>query len=383
MGGGTRQVRKAMPGELTIDGTLINQESDCYVIAEIGHNHQGDLETCKKMFLEAHNCGCNAVKLQKRDNKTLFTAEGYNRLYDNRNSYGATYGEHREFLEFGRDEYRELQEYAREIGVTFFATAFDFPSADFLAELDMPAFKLASGDIKSTPLLAYIAQMGKPMIISTGAALMEDVQRAYDTIMPINPQLCIMQCTAGYPAEFEELDLGVVATYTEKFPEIVAGYSGHDNGISMPLAAYILGARVIEKHFTLNHTWKGTDHAFSLEPIGMRKMVRDLQRARVAVGDGSKKCYASETGAGIKMGKKIVAARDLPEGTVISADDLLLKSPGDGLPPYEMGKVIGRSLKVSVALDGDIHMDMLHDPDEATSGPKTAGTGDRQDVRPH
>ncbi len=375
-----------MPGELTIDGTVVNQDSDCYVIAEIGHNHQGDLETCKKMFLEALNCGCDAVKLQKRDNGALFTDDGYNRLYDNRNSYGTTYGEHREFLEFERDEYLELQKYAAEIGVTFFATAFDFPSADFLADLDMPAYKLASGDIKSTPLLAYIAQFGKPMIISTGAALMEDVQRAYDTIMPINPQLCVMQCTAGYPAEFEELDLGVVATYAEQLPDIVVGYSGHDNGIAMPLAAYILGARVIEKHFTLNHTWKGTDHAFSLEPIGMRKMVRDLKRARVAMGDGQKKFYESEAGAGIKMGKKIVAARDLPEGTMIGADDLILKSPGDGLPPYEIDKVIGSSLKVPVARDGDLHMDMLHDPDESTDGPTAADTeaaGDHEDVRPH
>ena len=362
-----------MQGELTIDGTVINQDSDCYVIAEIGHNHQGNLETCKKMFLEAHNCSCNAVKLQKRNNRALFTAEGYNRLYDNRNSYGTTYGEHREFLEFDRDEYRGLQDYASEIGITFFATAFDLPSADFLAEIDMPAFKLASGDIKNTPLLAHVARFGKPMIISTGAALMEDVQRAYDTIMPINPQLCIMQCTAGYPAAFEELDLGVVATYAEQFPDVVVGYSGHDNGIAMPLAAYILGARVIEKHFTLNHTWKGTDHAFSLEPIGMRKMVRDLQRAGLAVGDGRKKFYESEASAGIKMGKKIVAARDLPEGTVISADDL-------------MDKVIGTSLRVQVARDGDLHMDMLSDPGESTSGPTTADTaaaGDRQDVRPH
>ncbi len=374
-----------MPGELTIDGKRINQDGDCYVIAEIGHNHQGDLDICKKMFLEAKNCGCDAAKLQKRDNRALFTAEGYARPYENRNSYGKTYGDHREFLEFGADEYAELKAYAAEIGIIFFSTAFDMPSVDFLDKLDMPAYKIASGDIKTTPLLKYVAQTGKPMVISTGAALMDDVRRAYDTIMPINPQLCIMQCTAGYPAEFEELDLGVIPTYMEEFPDAVIGYSGHDNGIAMPLAAYVLGARMVEKHFTLNHTWKGTDHAFSLEPIGMSKMVRDLRRARIAIGDGTKRFHDSEVGAGTKMGKKIVAARDLAEGTTLAAHDVTFKSPGDGLPPYEFDKVMGRVLTVALAADADVHLDMLHDPDETADAtlPSSGDTQDREDVRPH
>ena len=371
-----------MPGEMTIDGRLINDDSDCYVIAEIGHNHMGDLAICKEMFKVAADCGCDAVKLQKRNNRALFTAEGYARPYDNRNSYAKTYGEHREYLEFEEAEYTELMAYAKEVGVTFFSTAFDFPSVDFLMKLDVPAFKLASGDIRSLPMLEYIAGMGKPMIVSTGAALLDDVQRAYEAIMPINPQLCIMQCTAGYPADFDELDLGVIATYAEQFPEAVPGYSGHDNGIAMPLVAYVLGARVIEKHFTLNHTWKGTDHAFSLEPIGMKKMVRDLQRARISMGDGVKKFHASETSAGIKMGKKIVAARNLPEGTVIGLDDITYKSPGDALPPYKVNKVIGRVLRVPLQTDDDLHLDMLEDPDEAAAAGPTRSQ-DREDVRPH
>ncbi len=147
------------------------------------------------------------------------------------------------------------------------------------------------------------------MIVSTGGGTMDDVQRAYDTVMPINPRLCLMQCTCGYPAEFAELDLRVIATYREKFPEIVIGYSGHDNGIAMPVAAYMLGARIIEKHFTLNRAMKGTDHRFSLEPVGMKKMIRDLQRVRMALGDGRKKVYASEASPVLKMGKKLVAAK--------------------------------------------------------------------------
>src|SRR5678815_5133610 len=130
-----------MDRTLQIESTQINDASDCYVIAEIGHNHQGNLETAKELFRAAKECGVDAVKLQKRDNRSLYTRAMYNKPYDNENSFGATYGEHREFLEFGRDEYTELQRYCRELGLTFFATAFDIPSADFLAELDMPAYK--------------------------------------------------------------------------------------------------------------------------------------------------------------------------------------------------------------------------------------------------
>jgi N-acetylneuraminate synthase/sialic acid synthase len=346
--------------KLTIDGKVIQDDGDCYVIAEIGHNHQGKLETAKEMFKAAKECGADAVKLQKRNNRELFTKAGYEKPYDNPNSYGETYGEHREFLEFGGIEYKELMDYAGEIGVTFFATAFDFSSADFLAKLDMPAFKIASGDLKNIPLLTHIAQFQKPMILSTGGGTMEDVNRAYDAIMPINQQLCILQCTAGYPADFDQLNLSVITTFRERFPNLTIGLSSHDNGIAMAVAAYMLGARVIEKHFTLNHTWKGTDHAFSLEPIGFRKMVRDLERVKVAIGDGVKQTYESEKNPIIKMGKKLVAARDLPAGYSIRREDIALKSPGDGLPPYELDKVIGRVIRQELKEDDDITYEVLN-----------------------
>ncbi len=226
-----------------IGARQIGDHSECYVIAEIGHNHQGSVAKCKELFREAKLAGAHAVKLQKRDNRGLYTRAAYDKPYDNENSFGATYGEHREFLEFGATEYRELQKYARELGIDFFATAFDIASAGFLHALDVPAYKIASGDLKSTPLLKHVARIGKPMIISTGGALIEDVQRAYDTIMPINPQLAILQCTAGYPAAFEELDLRVISTYRDRFPNAVVGFSSHDNGIAMPVAAFVLGAR--------------------------------------------------------------------------------------------------------------------------------------------
>jgi len=337
----------------------IGDSAQCYVIAEIGHNHQGSLDRARELFREAKLAGAHAVKLQKRHNRGLYTRAAYDKSYDNENSFGSTYGEHREFLEFELKEYTALQAYAKELGVDFFATAFDLHSADFLNRLDVPAFKIASGDLKSTPLLKHVARMGKPMIISTGGALIEDVQRAYDAVMPINPQLAILQCTAGYPAAFEELDLRVIATYRERFPGAVIGFSSHDNGIAMPVAAYMLGARIVEKHFTLNRAMKGTDHAFSLEPVGLRKMVRDLDRTFKAMGNGEKKIYESERAPIVKMGKSLVVARDLPGGHVLTADDIVMKSPGGGIPPYELDTVLGMVTTKALHEDDFLSLDAL------------------------
>jgi len=346
--------------KLSIDGKTIQDNGHCYVIAEIGHNHQGSLETAREMFRVAKACGADAVKLQKRNNRQLFTNAAYDKPYEHTNSYGTTYGKHREFLEFGWVEYLELKAYAEEIGITLLATAFDFSSADFLEKLDIPAFKIASGDLKNIPLLTHIAGFQKPMILSTGGGTMEDVNRAFDALMPINQQLCVLQCTAGYPAEFDELNLSVITTFRERFPNVTVGLSSHDNGISMAVAAYMLGARVIEKHFTLNHTWKGTDHVFSLEPTGFRKMVRDLNRLHVAIGDGAKQVYDSEVAPITKMGKKLVAACDLPPGYTIRREDLAIKSPGDGLQPYDMDKVIGRVTSKALKEDEDISFEVLN-----------------------
>jgi len=344
---------------LKIGNHVINDEGECYVIAEIGHNHQGDLDICKEMFQAAKYAGVDAVKLQKRDNHTLFTKDVFNKPYDNRNSYGATYGEHREYLEFGGDEYIELKRYACELNLDFFATAFDVPSADFLEKLDVPAYKIASADLKTTPLLKYIAAFGKPMIISTGGAIMEDIRRAYDAIMPINSNLCIMQCTGGYPPEWDELNLKVIETLRNEFPELVIGFSSHDNGIAMAVAGYMLGARIVEKHFTLNRALKGTDHAFSLEPAGMKKMVRDLRRTKLALGDGNKLAYDSEKAAITKMGKSLVAKRELTTGHVLTVEDIAMKAPGGGLSPYELERVVGSKLTASLSEDQMISFEHL------------------------
>jgi sialic acid synthase len=341
----------------TIGARVVSEDSPPYVIAEIGHNHQGDLEKCKALFRAAKEAGADAVKLQKRDNRELFTREMYDAPYNSENAYAPTYGGHREALEFDRGQYIELIQYARGLDVLFFATAFDAPSADFLESIDMPAYKIASGDLGNTPLLEKTAAFGKPIIISTGGATIEDVRRAYETIMPINKNLCIMQCTSGYPPAHEELNLRVIEAFQNEFPDVVIGFSSHDSGVAMPLIGYMLGARVFEKHFTLNRAWKGTDQSFSLEPSGLRRVVRDLERTRAALGDGRKRPFDSEAAPLAKMIKRIVAARDLTAGTILTESDLAYKIvAGDkigpaALQPYHFDKLVGQPLEVDLAED--------------------------------
>jgi sialic acid synthase len=364
---------------LIIDGVVIGDDEPCYVIAEIGHNHQGDVEQAKRLIDAAKDCGANAVKLQKRSNQTLYTREFYQQPYDNELSFGRTYGEHREALEFDKAQYGELLAYAREAGITLFATAFDFESADELAELGAPAFKFASGDLKNTPLQRHVAAFGKPMLLSTGGATMADVDRAVDTILPVNDQVAVLQCTAAYPADVEDLNLSVITTLRERFPRLVIGLSDHQNGIAMAVVAYMLGARVIEKHFTLDHALKGRDHAFSLMPEGLRRLVRDVHRVPAALGDAEKRPLPVEAEPLEKMGKKLVASRDLELGHVLARDDLAIKSPGDGgLPPYELDRLVGRRLRRPVAFEDFLTFD---DVEPAAKRPVRAQRGPVEGVR--
>jgi N-acetylneuraminate synthase/sialic acid synthase len=329
-----------------------------YVIAEVGHNHQGNLETAISLIQAAAKAGAQAVKFQKRHNKTLYSAEAYDAPYVSENAYGPTYGSHREALEFEKEEYLACIEEARKNNIDFFATAFDFRSADFLAELGVPAFKIASGDLKSIPLIRYLAKIGKPIILSTGGGKMEDIILAVDTVLEHNQNLALLQCTAGYPPEYSELNLSVISTFRKTFEDVTIGYSGHDSGIAMALVSYVLGARVIEKHFTLNRAMKGTDHAFSLEPAGLSKLIRDLKRTHEALGDGIKRPYPSEEAPLRKMGKSLYATRDIEAGQMLQEDMFDYRSPAIGISPSKvdayLGKVFVRKVgSGSVILDDD------------------------------
>ncbi|MBA3377235.1 MAG: N-acetylneuraminate synthase family protein [Actinobacteria bacterium] len=344
--------------QLFVNGRRIADDEPAYVIAEIGHNHQGEVEKAKALIRAAKECGVDAVKLQKRDNRHLFTRVFFDSPYDNENSFGATYGEHREALELEKGDWFELSRYAREEGLAFVAAAFDEPSADLLAELDVDAFKFASGDLLNVPFLRYVAAFGKPMFLSTGGGTVEDIDRAVEAIAALNSQLCVLHCTASYPADIEDLNLSVISTLKERYPDFVIGLSDHHNGIAMAPVAYMVGARAFEKHFTLNHAWKGTDHAYSLMPDGMRRFVRDLHRVPAALGDGVKRRLPSEERPLVKMGKKLVAARDLPAGHLLAPGDLVAKSPADGgVAPYELDRLLGRRLLRPLLFEQHVSLD--------------------------
>ena len=281
--------------EIVINGRHIRDDEPCYVIAEIGHNHQGNYATARDMIRKAAACGADAVKLQKRDVDTLYSQSLLDAPYDNENSFGKTYGEHRRALEFGAKEYLACRAVAGTMKVDFFATAFDEASADFLMMVDVPAIKIASGGLTDDALLSHCASLGKPLIVSTGGADWAQVDHAVDVLTGYPAPFALLHCTAAYPVlQMAELNLLAIRKMRDRYPGVVIGWSGHDPGIAMAYVAYAYGARIIEKHFTLNRAMKGTDHSFSLEPRGFQVMCEDLKKAYVASGDGEKRMYDSE-----------------------------------------------------------------------------------------
>ena len=291
--------------EIILGDKRVSDNSPCYVIAELGNNHGGSLTTCCKMIDAARDCGCDAIKLQKRENKALYTDGFYNSPYNSIHSYGRTYGSHREALEFGQFEYEAIRKYCSVRGMGFACTAFDIPSAKFLARLGGLSFiKIASGDLTYRPLLEEVAKFGHPVIFSTGGARsMAQVLDAYNLLRSHGSEVGVLQCTSGYPAAWDELDLRVIGTLREAMPDAVVGWSMHARGISQAVAAYALGARIIEAHFTLDRYAKGTDQAMNLEPDGMASMIRYLGYCHKALGDGVKKRYPSENAALNKQAK--------------------------------------------------------------------------------
>lgn len=300
---------------LTIGSTVITDESPCYVVAEIGSNHQGDLQIAHQLIEAAAACGAHAVKFQKRANRSLYAPALFDAPYESEQSFGSTYGSHREALEFGAVEYRQLSAWAVQAGLTWFATAFDERSADLLVDVGAAAIKLPSGALTDLTLIRYVSSLGLPLILSTGGGDMTDIDRAVTAGQPGSLPFALLHCTASYPAAFDELNLRCIVTLRERYPDVMIGWSGHDSGIAMATAAVTLGARIIEKHFTLNRALRGTDHAFSLEPAGLRKLTRDLSRLHVAMGDGVKRYYASERRPIAKMRR-----RQTPDGWQITGE---------------------------------------------------------------
>lgn len=326
-------------------------DNQIYIIAEIGNNHQGSLKHALELIKAAKNAGADAVKTQKRDNKSLYTKSFFDQKYNNPNSFAETYGLHREFLELKKSDYIEMISYAKELNIDFFVTPFDLESLEFLEQFNLPSYKIASADITNNILQIEIAKTKKEIFLSTGGGSLEDVIRAKENIFKYNKNLTILQCTASYPASVESMNLKVLETYSKNFPGIRLGLSDHENGIDAAPIAYMLGARVFEKHFTLNRSNKGTDNAFSLEPAGLNKFVRNIERIEKLLGSSEKKQLDSEEGPLTKMRKSIVLIKNKKKGDILNNSDVGLKSPGLGLHPYEMDKVIGKKINKDLKID--------------------------------
>jgi sialic acid synthase SpsE len=334
-----------------VAGRTIGDGQPIYFIAEAGVNHNGSLELARKLVDIASECGADAVKFQKRTVRDILVGAALERPYLTPTSLGATYGEHREKLELSADDYAELWQHAAERGITLLASAWDRRSVDFLDELGVPAFKTASADLTNLPLLEYTARKGKPMFVSTGMAELDEVAEALAVVRKhLGERVVLLQCTSLYPCDNDKLNLRVIQRYRERF-DVLVGYSGHERGLAPTEAAAALGASVIERHFTLDRTMIGPDHAASLETEGLRRLVRNIRNIERALGDGEKKMLPEERSVRDRLAKSIVSTREIPAGTVITADMLTTKGPGSGLLPRYIPDLCGRVAEASVAAD--------------------------------
>lgn len=337
---------------------LVGEGQPCFVLAEGGVNHNGDPALAEDLVRIAAECHADAVKFQKRSVYELLTRAALERPYVNANSLGATYGEHRLKLELPQEVWCRLRDVAAEHGLEFLGSAWDYGSVDFLLQLDVPALKIPSAVVTDLGLLEYAARSGKPVILSTGMSSLEEVDQAVGRILAHSDQLILLQCTSAYPSEFADLNLRVMDTYRERYGVLV-GYSGHERGIAVSEAAATLGACLVERHFTRDRTLPGPDHAASLEPIGLAKMVRDIRHIEIALGSADKRIAASEVPVRMRLAKSVVAARDIPAGAVVRPEMLTVKGPGDGIPANHLAHLVGRVAAVDVAADTLLPKDAL------------------------
>lgn len=328
--------------EVDLGGFKLTKNSATYIIAEIGQNHNGNIEIAKSLIEMAKRCGANAVKFQKRDIDSELTTEAYNKIYDNPNSFGITYGEHRRFLELNEKQHHELKNYANKIGVTYFCTPCDIPSLELLERIDCPFYKVASRDLTNIPLLEALGKTGKTIIISTGMATYDDIDDAIKALNVENNKLIIMQCTSEYPCKPENVNLNAIKTIEEKY-KCICGLSDHTSGVIISAAASALGVKIIEKHITLDRTMKGTDQPGSLEEAGLKKLIDYINAISKAMGDGEKsKIHESINMAKTKLGRSLVSKIHIKKGTILTEQMLCLKSPGDGILWRDRDNLLGR-----------------------------------------
>ncbi|MBI3160595.1 MAG: N-acetylneuraminate synthase family protein [Chloroflexi bacterium] len=336
--------------EIRIGDRVIGDGHPAYIIAEIGVNHNGIPELAFQLIDAAVDAGVDAVKFQKRNLEKLYPKK----YLDNVNA-----GEKNlafllpilQRVELSDEDFVRLHEYCQKKGITFLCTPFDMDSADFLAGLGVPAFKVASADMINLPLLDHLAAKGLPMILSTGMSRIEEVEVTVEFLKQRGAQFALLHCNSAYPAAFEDINLRFM-NQLRRF-DVPVGYSGHERGIAISTVAAAIGAHIIERHITLDRTMEGPDHAASLEPVGFKKMVRDIRQVETALGTGEEKFMSrGEILNREVLAKSLVAARDIQPGEKITPEMVTVKGPGQGLSPQMYDQLIGRKAGRAIEEDG-------------------------------
>ncbi len=319
-------------------------ETEVFIIAEAGVNHNGDINLAKKLVLKAKEAGANAVKFQTFKAENLVSKFAQKAEYQKETTGNTeTQLEMVKKLQLSYDEFLELKNYAEECDILFLSTAFDFDSINFLNDLNMEIWKIPSGEITNLPYLEKVANINKPIILSTGMCTIREIEDALKVLKKNGANdITILHCTTEYPTPFNDVNLKAIHTIKEKF-NVKVGYSDHTKGIEVPIAAVALGATVIEKHFTLDNNMEGPDHKASLEPDDLKKMVTSIRNIEKAVGNGIKEPAESEKKNMSIARKSIVAKQNIKTGEIFNEDNLAVKRPGNGISPMKWYDVIGKS----------------------------------------
>ena len=337
---------------IQIKNRNITGDSQVFIIAEAGVNHNGSVAMAKNLVDVAVQAGADAIKFQTFKAENLVTKNVQKASYQKltTDAQESQYEMLRR-LELSYEQHLEIVDYTNQTGILFLSTPFDFESVDLLEKLGVSAYKISSGDLTNLPFLEYIAGKNKPMILSTGMASLGEVEEAVATIQNTgNQQIVLLHCTTNYPTDYEDVNLKAMLTLKDAF-RLPVGYSDHTLGMEVPIAAVALGACVIEKHITLDRNLPGPDHRASMEPQELKLLVQKVRNTEAALGTGMKKPTPSEKDALSVARKSIVAAVDITSGTVITERMLTFKRPGTGLPPKFYPYLIGRKARSDIPQD--------------------------------
>ncbi len=332
---------------IRIGGHQVGGGHPCFVIAEAGVNHNGDMGLAMRLVDVAADAGANAVKFQTFRAGKLVTKWAPKAAYQAENTgSGGSQFDMLGKLELSRDQHRDLAERCARRGILFLSTPFDEDSADFLESMNVPAFKVSSGDLTDLIFLRHIASKGLPVLLSTGMGTLDEVREAVNALTGV-PGLALLHCVSNYPADPAHVNLRAMDTLRLAFG-VPVGYSDHSEGLAVALAAVALGAVVLEKHFTLDRTLPGPDHRASLEPAELGKLVEDIRTIERAMGHGRKEPAPSELETASVARKSLVAACDIPAGTIVSREHVAARRPGTGIPPGILERLLGRKTRTAM-----------------------------------